>query len=188
MVDLPWGDPRTIKFVTNVGLITSTGPHGDNIMSAEWTHQVSYSPGLIAVAIGRGKATLENIEKTKEFGINLAAVDQAGMAHIAGANHGDKVDKIAALKELGYKFSKAKKINTLMVEGAAMQAECKVVKIIDIGDHPIVIGEIVEIYTLSNKEPLVYHGLKFWNLTETLPRPNEKEMERIKVIIAKHQK
>ncbi|MBI2110294.1 hypothetical protein HYT51_00760, partial [Candidatus Woesearchaeota archaeon] len=48
MVDLPWGDPRTIKFVTNVGLITSTGPHGDNVMSAEWTHQVSYSPGLIA--------------------------------------------------------------------------------------------------------------------------------------------
>ena len=147
MVDLPWGDPRTIKFATNVGLITSTGPYGDNIMSAEWTHQVSYSPGLIAVAIGRGKATLENIEKTKEFGVNLAAVDQASLAHIAGTNHGDKVDKIAALKELGYKFFKAKKIKPLMVEGAAMQAECKVVKIIDIGDHPIVIGEIVELYT-----------------------------------------
>lgn len=188
MVDLPWGDPRTIKFATNVGLITSTGPHGDNIMSAEWTHQVSYSPGLIAVAIGRGKASLENIEKTKEFGVNLAALDQAGLASIAGTNHGNEVNKVAALKELGYKFFKAKKIKPLMVEGAVMQAECKLVKIVDIGDHPILIGEIVELYPVSNKESLVYHGQKFWKLTETLPSPNEKEMERIKVIIAKHQK
>ena len=46
-MDLPWGDEKTTKFVTNVGLITSNGPYGYNIIAAEWTHQVSYSPSLI---------------------------------------------------------------------------------------------------------------------------------------------
>ena len=54
-MDLPWGDDCSKKFVTNVGLITSDGPHGPNIMACEWTHHVSYSPGLIAVCIGPEK-------------------------------------------------------------------------------------------------------------------------------------
>ena len=57
-MDLPWGDEKTVQFITNVGLITSNGPFGDDIMSAEWTHHVSYSPGLISVCIGKSKATL----------------------------------------------------------------------------------------------------------------------------------
>ena len=31
-MDLPWGDEKTIQFITNVGLITTKGPFGDNIM------------------------------------------------------------------------------------------------------------------------------------------------------------
>ncbi len=52
-MDLPYGDIKTWKFATNVGLITSNGPVGHNIMAAEWTHMVSYSPGLIAVSINK---------------------------------------------------------------------------------------------------------------------------------------
>ena len=43
----------TVQFLTNVGLITSDGPYGPNVMAAEWTHHISYSPGLIAVNIHR---------------------------------------------------------------------------------------------------------------------------------------
>ncbi len=50
-MNLPWGDEKSNKFVTNVGLITSNGPYGHNIMAAEWTHHISYNPGLIAVCI-----------------------------------------------------------------------------------------------------------------------------------------
>jgi hypothetical protein len=39
-MDLLWNDRRTRQFVTNVGLITSDGPLGTNIMAAEWTHLV----------------------------------------------------------------------------------------------------------------------------------------------------
>ena len=63
---------RTVQFLTNVGLITSDGPYGPNVMAAEWTHHISYSPGLIAVNIRGRDTTAENIKDSKEFGVNLA--------------------------------------------------------------------------------------------------------------------
>src|SRR3989338_8808174 len=124
-MDLPWGDERTTKFITNVGLITSYGQFGHNIMASEWTHHISYSPGLIAVCIGHNKATQMNISKTKQFGVSLCAIDQATLASVAGNYTGKDYNKIEALKTLGFEFYKAKKIKTLMVKGAALNIDCK---------------------------------------------------------------
>jgi flavin reductase (DIM6/NTAB) family NADH-FMN oxidoreductase RutF len=52
---LPLNDPRFKKFATSIGLINSNGPHGHTIMACEWTHHLSYDPGLVAVSIGPTK-------------------------------------------------------------------------------------------------------------------------------------
>lgn len=184
---LPWGDERTKQFVTNVGLITSHGPYGDNVMSAEWTHHISYEPGLAAVCIRPDDATHANIEKTKEFGISLCAADQNVPASVAGNNSAKNVDKIAALKDLGFKFYKGKKIKALMVDGAALNAECRLMKQISLGDHTTFIGEIVEASS-SGKKPLVYHAQQFWKFGESMPKPSQPELDRIGKIIGKHSK
>ncbi len=186
-MDLPWGDEKTVKFVTNVGLITSNGPNGHNIMAAEWTHQVSYSPGLIVVCVGPGKATNENVKATREFGVSIASADQNILASIAGGSSGKNVDKISALKELGYEFYKAKKLNTLMVEGSTLNAECKVVQIIELGDHTMFVGDVVEA-TINAKEPIVYHKTKYWKLGENIPKPSAQELEKINRISEKFSK
>ena len=103
-MDLPWGDPRSNKFATSIGLITSNGPHGHNIMACEWTHHLSYSPGLIAVSLGPTKPTVENIRMSKEFGISLCATNQTILASVAGGYSGRQFDKISALKESGFQF------------------------------------------------------------------------------------
>ena len=187
-MDMPWGSDPAKKFVTNVGLITSNGPHGDNIMSAEWTHQVSYQPGLILISLKTSEATCDNIIKSREFGVNLSSQNQNVLASIAGGSSGKNVNKIEALKELGFKFFRAKKINALMVEGAALNAECKLVNKIEAGDHVAFIGEAVEVYPVTAKEPLVYHGQKFWKFGENIPWPSENEMNKIKTIVEKHTK
>jgi flavin reductase (DIM6/NTAB) family NADH-FMN oxidoreductase RutF len=186
-MDLPWGEERTKQFVTNIGLITSNGPNGYNIMSAEWTHHISYSPGLIAACINLPDATNENIKKTKEFGVNLCASDQNVLASIAGGSHGQEVDKIGALKELGYKFFKAKKTDVMMVEGAAMNAECKLIKVLELGDHTTFIGEVIELYP-AGKEPIVYHAGKYWKFGEKISKPPQKELDKIKEVVEKHRK
>lgn len=187
-MDLPWGDPRTVQFVTNVGLITSNGPNGKNIMTAEWTHQVSYSPGLIAVCIGLNKATLENIKATKEFGVSLASQEQAEIASIAGGSSGKKVDKIKAMEELGYSFYKAKHINVPMVKGASLNAECKVVNEIVLGDHVMFVGEILEATASSEKDSLIYHKLNFWKFGGNAEKPSEQRMAEVKKTVDNNQK
>lgn len=187
-MDLPWGDEKSIQFITNVGLITTDGPAGPNIMAAEWTHHVSYEPGIIAVCIHKSnKATAVNIKKTKEFGVNLAATDQSVMASIAGSQSGIQYDKIKALEELEFKFYKAKKIDVPMVEGAALNLECKLVKTSDIGSHTIFFGEAVEA-TVSGKEPLAYHKGKYWKMADNIENPVQEERDRIRKIIEKYRK
>ena len=51
-MELPWNDPRSNKFVTIIGLITSSGSSGPNIMACEWTYHLSYKPELIAISLG----------------------------------------------------------------------------------------------------------------------------------------
>jgi len=187
-MDLPWGDDKTVQFITNVGLITSDGPVGQNIMSAEWTHHVSYSPGMIAVCLGLKKATLENIRATKQFGVNICALDQGTLASVAGGSTGREINKIEVLKELGFEFYKAKKIETLMVKGAALNAECKLVEEKLLGDHVMLVGEVVEASHDGSKEPLAYHKGKYWRLDTNVPKPADEEREKIGQIVEKHRK
>lgn len=183
---MPWGDEKTVKFITNVGLITSDGPIGPNIMAAEWTHHISYSPGLIAVCLGPKKATLENIRKTREFGVNLASVDQAVMASVSGGSSGKDTDKIAALKELGFRFYKGGKIKVLMVQGAALNAECRLLKEIGLGDHITMVGEVVG--ASAGKQPLAYHQGRYWRLDMPVEKISQKEREKVHEIVEKHRK
>jgi flavin reductase (DIM6/NTAB) family NADH-FMN oxidoreductase RutF len=186
-MDLPWGDPRSNAFMTNVGLITSDGPHGQNIMAAEWTHHISYKPGLIAVNIHPTDATAENIEKTKEFGVNLCAADQNVASSIAGGSTGREVDKIKVLKELGVEFYPARKIRALMVKGAALNAECRLVQAIPLGDHTMFVGEVLEA-SVSGRPPLAYHDGKYWKVGERIPKPGQDVLDRIQKLVGKHRK
>ncbi len=187
-MDLPWGDEKTVQFITNVGLITSTGKYGDNIMAAEWTHHVSYKPGLIAVCIGHNKATAENIKKTKVFGVNIASAEQTTLASIAGNSTGKEIDKISALKDLGFKFYKAKKINVLMVQDSVLNIECKLIKKIPLGDHTMFVGEVLEATLNKEKTPIAYHQLKYGTVNFNMQKPSDQERQNIKDIIEKHRK
>lgn len=193
-MDLGWGNAKASKWATNVGLITSDGPHGPNIMAAEWTYYVSYSPALISVHISgsekdaSGKATLENIRATKQFGMSLAASDQNVFSSIAGGSSGKEVDKISILMEMGAKFRTGKKAKVLLLEGAATNTECGVKEMVDIGDHAMIIGEVLEIESDQQKMPLVYSGNKYYELGRQIGKPGQAVLDKIAKLKEKHTK
>ena len=160
-----------------------------NIMAAEWTHQVSYSPGMIAVCINKGNiCTAENIKKNKFFGVSIASVSQGILSSVAGGSSGKEIDKISVLKELGFSFYKVKKIDVLMVKDAALNVECKLVKEIEFGgSHIIFVGEAVDV-VLGKNEPLAFYGGKYWKLNEQIEKPSEDEMNKIKDLINDHKR
>lgn len=187
-MDLKYGSPARKPFVTNVGLITSNGVHGNNIMAAEWTFQISYDPGLIAVSIGPSKATHENIEQTQYFGVSIASVEQTAVSSIAGGSSGKKVDKISALRDMGFTFSTGKHCDVLLVDESALMMECSLVDQVVRGDHTIFIGEISSILHDNDKQPLLYHEGKYFSIGEELPKPTDEERGNMKKFVEKHSK
>ncbi|MEK6902700.1 MAG: flavin reductase family protein [archaeon] len=186
-MDFLYGSEFHQKFITNVGLITSDGPNGPNIMAAEWTYLTSYSPAIIVVSIGPSKATAENITKTKIFGVSLTAENQNWIASLAGGSSGHQIDKVAALKELGVKFEKGKKLDVQLVEGSALHAECKLIEIVQHGDHHLFIGEVVAASVTDNK-PLAYHQNKYWKIDTLIEKPSDEKRAHMKKIVEQNAK
>lgn len=187
-MDLAFGTPESTSFVTNIGLITSDGPIGPNITTIEWTHHISYKPGLIAICVDVGDATEENIMATKEFGVNLAADDQNVLASLSGNTKGRQIDKIGFLRELGFTFIPARSIKALLVEGACLQLECKLVQQLLPGNRTVFIGEVLAANAFPEKSPLIYHRRKFWKFGEQIPKPGAEELEKQKALIEKHRR
>ena len=143
-------------------MITSHGTKGPNIMAAEWVLQISYNPVLIAIFIHKGSQTLKNIEKTKEFGVNVASKDQTSEVNIAGGYSGFEIDKLS-LKNI-FKTFAPEKIKTPMIFGCTINAECILVQKEKLGDHVMLVGKVVHIKHDDTKSPLIYHKGRYFGL------------------------
>ena len=190
-MDLGYNNPLASKWVTNVGLVTSEGPNGADIMAAEWTYYVSYSPALISVHVGRGKspqgkATTENIRAAGKFGVSLAADGQNWVSSVAGGGSGRDIDKIAILRELGVEFEKGEKLGVLLVKGAAMHAECRLKDIIEVGDHFMIIGEVEAVQSFEGKDPLLFNFGKYHQFGPLIEKPPQEFRDKIAQLKIKH--
>ncbi|HEV2193507.1 MAG TPA: flavin reductase family protein [Nitrosopumilaceae archaeon] len=149
-------------FTTGISLVTSSGPHGQNVMAAEWTMQISYKPLLIAVFIHENSATFENIKKTKEFGINVSSEGQTMAVNIAGGYSRREIDKLKVKNS--FEFLASKKIKSPMIAGCLINAECKLVTMKKLGDHTMVVGKAVAISYDETKKPLIYHSGRYFRI------------------------
>lgn len=138
-------------FATTVGLITTEGKHGRNVMAAEWTMQVSYEPMLIAIFI-HDSPTLWNIRDTHAFGVNIASDAQAELVNIAGGYSGTELDKLG----IPGTFETYRGKDVPMLRRCVLNAECKVRSIREMGDHVMVVGEAEHATFDEKKSPLIY--------------------------------
>ena len=160
-------------FATGLSMITSYGTKGPNIMAAEWVLQISYDPALIAIFIHKGSQTLKNIEKTKEFGVNLASKEQTAQVSVAGGYSGFEIDKIN-LKNI-FKTFVSQKIKAPMISGCTINAECNLVKKEKLGDHVMLVGKVVHIKHDNTKSPLLYHSGRYFGLG-SMVEPDRQEV------------
>ncbi len=164
-------------FTTGISLITSHGLDGPNVMAAEWVMQISYSPVLIAAFIHKGSQTLKNIEKSKEFGVNVASKMQTSQVSVAGGYSGSEIDKLQ-IKDL-FKTIKSKKIKSPSIAGCTINAECILVKKEKIGDHVMLIGKVVNIRHDDFQSPLVYHRGRYFGIGPAV------EPQRQEILVSK---
>ena len=156
------------RFTTTVALVTTWGEYGPNVMSAEWTFNVSYNPMRIIVLANREEATHTNILDAQEFGVNFASDDQAVLANLAGAYTGKEVNKLSS--EL-FRTYPANKIHAPMILGCFLNAECRLIQTIETGDHTMFLGDVVDIQYDADKNPLLYGQRKYWRRGATIEKP-----------------
>ncbi len=174
-MDLTYGSPARDAFITNVGLIATNGPHGYDIMPAEWTAQISYDPAHITVSVGPKKATHDNIVASKHFGVTIASEGQNVLSSMAGAYSGREIDKIGLLKEMGFTFTKAKNIDVWMPDGGTLYVECELVEQHAYPGRVMFVGKAISVVADPSKQPLIYHRGKYWSVGAQLHKPSDEE-------------
>ena len=141
-------------FTTACALVTTNGPRGPNVMAAEWTFNVSYEPFLIAVHIDPENATHDEILASGEFGVNVASENQVAAIGFAGHRSKRTTDKLSS--EI-FETYPGKRIRAPMLRGALLNAECRLVQHLPVGDHTLFVGEVLEFTVDPSKAPLVLH-------------------------------
>lgn len=126
------------KFSYGVYIITSKYENILAGLTCAWVTQVSFSPLLIAVAIGKARYTHDIILKSGVFAVHILSEEQIELARHFGLQSGRNTDKF---KNIDYELETT---GVPILKNAVAWLKCKVYACYEVGDHTIFVGEILE--------------------------------------------
>jgi flavin reductase (DIM6/NTAB) family NADH-FMN oxidoreductase RutF len=155
-------------FPTGVTVITSRGESGEPVgTTANAVSSLSLTPPQLLVCLVRDSATLQAIRSKGSFAVNVLGEHQLELSGNF-ARRGSDASWSGVLHRHG-------KTGSPVLHGSLASLECTVDRILDGGDHEIVIGDVQHVQTTRRAaQPLV-----FWRgdyaalaeLTEESPAP-----------------
>ena len=125
-------------------------PYGIYVLTAEsggetaaatvnFVTQTSFAPPLVAVGVKADSGAYAVVKKSRAFALNMLGKDQKNAAFAffkPATREGDKIS--------GEPVRKGPATGQPILTNAPASVECKVTQIVEVGDHHIVIGEVVE--------------------------------------------
>jgi flavin reductase (DIM6/NTAB) family NADH-FMN oxidoreductase RutF len=141
------------------------GSHGsDNIngMMADWAMQVSFNPRLVAVSLERNSTTLRNLRESGFFTVNMLGAEQRSLAvkfcqprqasKVVGRS--DDASAVVYDKMDGVPYQMGALTNCPILDAGLAYLECQVDQLVDVGDHTLAVGRVLEGAVLREGEPL----------------------------------
>ncbi len=119
-----------------------SGVEKPNVMTADWVVPLSFSPPLLGVAVGHTRYTHRLIKESGEFVIAVPTLELLKDVWIAGTVSGKEGNKF---ERLGLTLTNSKKVKVPSIKECQANIECKVVKEVEVGDHTLFVGEIVNV-------------------------------------------
>jgi len=113
-----------------------------NVITLALHTPISRTPPLYGISVASKRYSHELIEKTKEFVINFAPYSLAEKINFCGTHSGRKTDKI---KETKLTLIPSQKVKVPLIKECYAHLECKLVKTTPIGDHSLLVWEVVNI-------------------------------------------
>ena len=111
---------------------TKTEAGGDHLMFGTWLTQTSFKPPLVAFAFSENSRTLANVRCSKAFTVSFL---KEGMEDLAQLVLDEAFDKVKTERSPS---------GLPVVSGSAGWIECRLVDVLEQGDHRVVLAEITE--------------------------------------------
>lgn len=133
--------PRPIAWISTIG---GNGLH--NVAPFSCFTFVSSKPPYLGFSVaskrGSKKGTLANIERTKDFVVNVVTEDLARAVNLSAAEYPANISKVDAV---GVRSLPGVNVKSFRIAESPIQMECKLVDIIKIGksQNSLVIGEVL---------------------------------------------
>lgn len=135
------------SFPTGVTIITTRSSDGAPVgLTANAVSSVSLTPPQLLICLGREKFTAKAILAHEAFAVNFLARTQENVAQRFASSHPDKFSDLAYSN--GFK-------DVPVISGALAVAECEVQRIVEAGDHLIIVG-LVRKGVASELDPLMF--------------------------------
>ncbi|MCX6628298.1 MAG: flavin reductase family protein [Candidatus Solibacter sp.] len=135
------------RFATGVSVASvldaKGAPHGLTVSSLT---SVSLDPPLILICLGHAVSAIHHFRAATHFGINILAEDQRALSERFARKGQDRFDGVAWQPGV---------TGVPLLPGVLAAIECAVHRIVPMGDHDILVGEMVHAQ-VNDGQPLLY--------------------------------
>ncbi|NJK45143.1 MAG: flavin reductase family protein [Pleurocapsa sp. SU_196_0] len=130
--------PRPIAWVTTLNPVG-----GVNLAPFSAFNYMGNDPGIVAFSPGKTKQTLVNLEREREFVVNLVPVVLLEAMNLSAT---DFPSEVSELDIAGLTTAPSVQLRTPRVAQSPVNLECRVHSILEIGNNRVVIGEVLEFH------------------------------------------
>ena len=141
----------TAKFATGVTIVATRKPDGlVQAMTANAFTSICVNPPLVLVSVGHARNTFPHVRKARRYTVNVLRREQIEVARYFVLADADRTDN-APVKYIDTRRGMP------AIEGSLAFLDCQVVAAHAHGDHTIFVAEVLEAYTASSGEPLLFY-------------------------------
>ncbi len=139
-------------FATGVTVITTRGEEHAYGMTANAFSSVSLDPPLVLVCtIARSEGS-EHLRSNGVFAVNILGTDQEPLSRYFASK--DRPRGRDAFADVAHRAATS---GSPILDGALAYLDCRLHAEHAAGDHDIFIGEVLELGSRENSEPLIFH-------------------------------
>ena len=121
-----------------------------------WVSRVSFNPPLLAVHLDPARHTFATLERGKRFCINIMGQTGLELSRHFGFTSGHDIKKFAKVD-----YRRDTSGSPILAE-AVSYLDCKLTKLVSLGDHWMVLGELVDAAVQSDEVPMVYDPVSYY--------------------------
>jgi len=138
-------------YPTPAGLIVSIDENGrNNVMTAGEIFNIGLrNPTIIGIALRKAVYTHSLIVQSGEFTVNFPTAAMVEKVDLVGTISGrGGLDKF---KEYGLTPMASAEVRPAIIEECPVNLECKLLSVTEVGDHDLMLGEVLAMYVDSDK-------------------------------------